>query len=182
MAVDWEDPASIASAVVALGRECGCNAVSVDAARGYVSVECKNQQAIVNFWDGLAELASEDPYIADLALQLRRPGDSDETFAASVLSFVQNAVQWIREPGERFQLPRVTLRSGVGDCDCTAIVVTAILRAGGVNARCVAIQDGRGDLAHGVSQADLRRGWTWADASIPYPLGTNPLDVGRLPA
>jgi len=121
--------------------------------------------------------------IASLALELRGHAEDDASFAALVVRWVQRNVRWVREPGERFAVARATVRAGVGDCDCTAILVAALLLAGGLEARLVALKGESGDLVHGLAQALIPSvGWMWADASIPSPFGTDPRTVGRLPA
>jgi hypothetical protein len=183
--MDYGDPAQVTRAIEEIARWAGCVAVDVDAVSGACMVQCADQQTVVDFWNALADFAAQDPQVAAFALQFRGQGVSDRTFIRRLVHFTQTQIQWKREPGERFQLPRVTIQSGIGDCDCSALLIAAAAKAGGVNARLVALRNDNGDLAHGVSQVEIdgfEDPWVWADGSMRVPLGTHPLSVGSLPA
>lgn len=179
--MDYGDPAQVTEAIKQIARWAGCEAVEVDARSGACMVHCADQQTIVDFWNELMRFSSEDPKLAAFALEFRAGGVSDRTFMRRLVHWTQTHVVWKREPGERFQLPRVTIKTLIGDCDCSALFIGAAALAGGVPARLVALKNANNDLAHGVAQVDLGT-WTWAEGSMRVPLGTDPLSVGSLPA
>lgn len=111
-----------------------------------------------------------------LALEIRRGARSEEDFARAVFRYVQDRVQFVREPGEVFARADYTLASGGGDCDDHARVVYALLRAGGLPARLnFLFQRGDRGPRHVVAQALLSRwGWTWLETTAAAEFGEHP--------
>jgi hypothetical protein len=74
--------------------------------------------------------AGRDPRMATIAVGvLRRAGAPPRAYekqAEALLRYVQTAVYYVNEPGERLQDPFYTLQVGYGDCDDMAILLAAL--------------------------------------------------------
>ena len=160
----------------------GCEVVSESPDVGGLACSCPDTQAKVDLLNSIALLSACDPEIASFALSLRRGWREDRAFAAGVVAWTQKHVRWIEEPGERFQAPRLTLSSRLGDCDCSAMLIAALCLATGLSARVVGLADQNGDGIHAAAQVELEGRWIWAEASVAdLPLGSDPRDVMRDP-
>lgn len=153
----------------------------------------------------LTHLADEDAASVDLggpeirawasailtACQKSSPGSVAECFARAVQANVQRFVRFVHEPGERFQSSRVTMLSGIGDCDCQARLVYALARLGGLPAALGYFDDARRfrtilpgdpvpkpDGSQPVHVVPLLGGpggkLAWAETTIPAEFGEEP--------
>jgi len=160
----------------------GCDVLSENENVGGLECSCPDTQSKVDLLNGIALLSATDPEIAGFALSLRRGWRKDAEFAAGVVGWTQKHIRWIEEPGERFQAPRLTLSSGIGDCDCSAMLIAALCLATGLRARVVGLADENGNGIHAAAQVELGGRWVWAEASVAdLPLGSDPRDVMRDP-
>ena len=110
----------------------------------------------------------------------------------AVQEFVQRAITYERDrppedypikipddhPFERFCDPEMTLARGAGDCDDSARLVRAILRALGHPARLVFMGTPT-EPQHVVTAIRTHTGWFWLDASLPARAGEHPTDARR---
>jgi len=93
--------------------------------------------------------------------------------ASKLFSFVQNGVQYVRDPVgvEYVKTPLKTLHDRTGDCDDQAVLFSALARAIGFTTRLKAIKsDPRwpGEFSHVFSQVNIPgRGWVTSDTIVP---------------
>jgi transglutaminase-like putative cysteine protease len=172
--------------VVACARAAGCvvrahvgGASLGNAVLSAADVIAPDAAATVRF---LRALATHDAKIADvqaLAGAFRRayPEATDWELTERVMRWVQAAVPYVRERGERFQSAAYTRRKG-GDCDDHARLVVALLKALGIRAR-VGVLPEDGEPRHAAAEAHLAGAWRWVETTIPAYLGEHPFDAVR---
>lgn len=136
----------------------------------------------------LLALAAEDartPGARELASTLRAvSGGSDAGFARAVHRFVRDRVAFRREDGELFQSPAVTLRRGLGDCDCQFRLAYALARAGGLRASMGLLHDresfgAAGWPSHVAPILHDGAGAWWAETTVAARYGEHPMDAAR---
>ncbi|MGB0525279.1 MAG: transglutaminase-like domain-containing protein [Flammeovirgaceae bacterium] len=54
-------------------------------------------------------------------------GESVYETCENIFHFIREHVEWVKEKGEQLRSPAMTLATGLGDCDCTSILTSAIL-------------------------------------------------------
>lgn len=130
------------------------------------------------FLGRLADVDAQDPEILECAQAIRAEWPSDLECAAACHAFVQQAVMFVREPGERFVSARETLRSGQGDCDDSARLCYALARACGLKAR-LAFLVVLEQPAHVFCEIGADGAYFPAEATIDAAFGEHPIDAGR---
>jgi len=152
---------------IARARGTGCRVVDVRDELGEprVELDCSSGWAAARYLLELARGDARDPQIARLAQRIRKHAPSDRAFVGAVFAYVQKFIAFRRERGEVFQAAPVTLRLGVGDCDCHARLVLALLLAGGIRARLAFLHRGAGPL-HVLVQALLFGEWVWLETTV----------------
>lgn len=118
----------------------------------------------------LAQTDLHDPEVVEFARRLRRATGtegSDVAFSRVVFNLVSQGVRFERETGELFRGPLVVLSRRVGDCDCQARCVYALLAATGVPTRLAFLGAPGGDPKHVVAQVQTPRGWKWLETTVP---------------
>jgi len=166
------------AAVTSGALEMGCILRGTDVAAGALELDCPDVAAKVELLNLLARVSAHDPYVAGCALALRGVYPDDAELAAGVPRWVAHAIRWIDEPGERFQLAGVTLRSLTGDCDCSAVVVAALFLALGLGAEVRGYVDEQGNGIHACAAVLLNGTWWHAEAtSKSARFGDNPAEL-----
>jgi transglutaminase-like putative cysteine protease len=159
----------LASVAAALG----CT-VRHDRKAGALEVQAPDLQTKVELLHAVAEVSSHDALVASVAMMLRACWPLDDEFALGVPRWVASTIRWIEEPGERFQLARVTLESCRGDCDCSAALVAAIFLAAGMEAE-VRGYERNGNGIHAAAAVKVAGVWRHAEATNPAArLGDDP--------
>lgn len=132
----------------------------------------------------LAEEDAADPAVAAWALSILEhtadalglePGDPRllDAFAAAVHANVQTFIRFEPEVGEQFQSAATTMIEGVGDCDCQARLVHALLRSVGQVSEIRFFEQG-GEPVHAVAAADTTDGPAWMETTIAADFGEHP--------
>ncbi len=153
-------PAEVTAAAAA---GAGCTLVSREGDE--MQWECPTGWAAARFLYDLAQGDADDPLVRRVASSILRRARSSRSAAAAAQDFVQGSIRFAREEGERFQAPKETIKTGVGDCDCHARLLAGILGAMGVPWRLAFLHRGRGPL-HVVVQALLDGEWTWLETTV----------------
>ena len=148
-----------------------------------VDVTCPSGWAAARFLVALARAdAFVDPIAVAIASKLRARVYDDDGFARALHAFVLREIRFARERGEIFQAPEVTVRTRIGDCDCHARLIYAVLTAGSVPARMVFLHRGRKPL-HVVVQAFVAGAWRWLETTIKKGGGArfdeHPIDAAK---
>lgn len=146
-------------------------------------VECPTRWATVDLLDELAQRDSEDPELLALALRVVA---ADGRFGLSLnlrsrvplilmLDWAQKHVRFVPELIETFKGWRETVQHG-GDCDDSARVIVAMLRALGYSARLATIGDPPTHVSAQVLSPAGNGGWLWMEATVPGArLGEDPI-------
>lgn len=99
-----------------------------------------------------------------------------DQFCAAVHANVQGQIAFAPEEGERFQSARTTIVEGVGDCDCHARLVHALVRSQRKRSRLRFFEaptgDGGTEPIHAV--AALGPAGRWAETTIAAAYGEHP--------
>jgi hypothetical protein len=126
----------------------------------------------------LCEFAADDvgdPVARTIGLQLRQRFGPDQVRMAKALQkWVQENVQYLREPTETFQAPWYTVRTGVGDCDDHANLVHAIAQNAGLKARIVPVRNREGTISHACTQIYVDGVWSWAETTLQADFDESP--------
>lgn len=131
----------------------------------------------------LVELAREDlddergAIVAAIGRELRRAYPDARACIGAIHAFVVSFVAFAPEEGERFQHPAITLATSIGDCDCHARLVVALLRSAGVPARFAFFSaPGATGPRHVVAQGLAGDRWVWLETTVPGAMpGDNPI-------
>lgn len=170
----WEDEPG---ALERVARRAGCRLVRRRGVAGELvaELECPSRWATVALLDELAWEDSRDPELGSLARSLERTARREGVSVRGyVLRWVQERVRFVPERVETFMGWRRVLEHG-GDCDDSARLIVAILRALGLRARLITIGD---PPIHVAAQSRvLGRGWVWMEATLPARLGEHPRDA-----
>ena len=135
--------------------------------------ECPNHRSKLRVLDELATIDACDPWVASRARAIAADalGDRLQTLLAAH-RYVRDGVEFIEEPCETFQAARLTLSSQVGDCDCSALALAALLRSLGYVVRF-------GTLAspptHVAVQVLWEGRWEWLETTMKAEPGEHPL-------
>ena len=114
----------------------------VDRGHAAFEIDCGSHATKVRLLDELAHYDARSPEVRALAERIsEQAGGDPAAIAAAVQRLVQLRVRHIFEAGEVFAHTMRTLEVGRGDCDDTARAIAAILRAIGVPAELVTIDD-----------------------------------------
>lgn len=153
----------------------GCSEVggaSRPGARRYV---CGDGWGAAQLLAELGELDAQDANVRALAASLWAASTSARDFVENVARLVRGNVAFAREAGELFTAPAELFRVGVGDCDCHARTVYALLRAGGLPAALGLLHRGGGPT-HVAAVTPVVPGG-WVETTIAARLGEHPMDA-----
>jgi Transglutaminase-like superfamily len=162
----------------------GCRVVDLGPEDGPFGVHATGHVVCPTGWEAAKMVVAEAleyaklPGLRALALVLRAGAPSDEAYARAVHQFVKDNVRFVREEGEIFQGPAVTLAAGAGDCDDHTILVLALAYAGGLPAVGAFLHEG-GDPTHAVSQLCPSGACSWAETTVDARYGEHPLAAAR---
>jgi Transglutaminase-like superfamily len=162
----------------------GCRIVELGPQDGPYGVHAMGHVECPTGWEAARMVVAEaleyakTPGLRGLALQLRQQAPSDAAYARAVHQFVKDHVAFVREEGEIFQGPAVTLAAGAGDCDDQAILVLALAYAGGLPAVGAFLHEG-GDPTHAVAQLCPSGQCSWAETTVDANYGEHPLAAAR---
>lgn len=125
----------------------------------------------------------KDPGIRQLACELVRElpqGDSSAEVRA-LQSFVRDHIRYTNDIAgvETLQTPRVTLESGVGDCDDKSLLLSSLLSSIGRPNRFVAIGLNGGPLSHVTVEVRLgaRQNWYMLETIKDVEAGWQPKNI-----
>jgi hypothetical protein len=166
---------------IAAARGTGCHVVEVldDAGVPRVELECASGWAAARYLLELARGDARDPDIVRLARRMRQLAPRDRDFAGCVHAFVQKYIRFARERGEIFQAAPITLRRAVGDCDCHARLVFALLLAGGLRPRLAFLHRDGGPI-HVLVQVHHAGAWVWLETTVKGArFGEHPVAAAR---
>jgi transglutaminase-like putative cysteine protease len=147
--------------------------------RPSIVAELPDTRALLGLLVTKVQRSSETPAIADFARRVRAAYPEPRDFGEQVHAWVQNTVQFQREPFEAFQHARQTLLAGAGDCDCQVILAGAVAKAGGLPVRVVPFFLSPDDPRHVCCQFGHDGAWHWAETTIPAQYGEHPFDAAR---
>jgi transglutaminase-like putative cysteine protease len=147
--------------------------------RPSIVAELPDARALLGLLVTKVQRSSETPAIADFARRVRRAYPEPEAFGEQVHAWVQNSVQFQREPFEAFQHARQTLLAGAGDCDCQVILAGAVAKAGGLPVRVVPFFLSPDDPRHVCCQFGHDGRWNWAETTIPAKYGEHPFAAAK---
>ena len=155
---------------------------------GMLAIDCPTYEARAHALDLLAYRdAHHDGAIRELARYITRgcAKMDPESIARAVHRAVRDRVRYAEEAGDMIQDPIVTWEDAVGDCDCQARLVLALVRSFQVAsdlARFPGETTGEGgpEVRH-VCAVWLRQPWgrIWMETSIPAEFGEHPQDAAR---
>lgn len=166
----WEDAPG---ELEALAERAGCRLVRRmgNGAMLSATVECPDRWASVALLEEFAQRDAMDPELRALARALVRRSPP-AAWPAVLLEYVQDAVPFVPERVETFTGWRHTFEHG-GDCDDSARLLVAMLRALGLRARLAVLGD---PPMHVAAQVLGPRGvWLWMEATIRGELGEHPV-------
>jgi transglutaminase-like putative cysteine protease len=101
-----------------------------------------------------------------------------DAFAAAVHANVQGWIRFAPEEGERFQSASTTMIEGVGDCDCHARLVHALMRAQGAESE-LRFFESEDEPVHAVAALGTSQGPAWAETTIAAAFGEHPQEAYR---
>lgn len=128
----------------------------------------------------------KDAGVRELACQLVRglPQYDKAGEIRAIHAFVRDAIRYTNDirQVETLQTPRVTLETGVGDCDDKSILLAALLESIGRATRFVAVGFGEGG-GHSHVLVEVRHGkegrWIPLETIKPVEAGWSPANVKR---
>ncbi len=175
---------------VRLACEAGCKVVSVATTGGLprIELDCGTGWAAARLLVSYAKADASDVDVTRLRSTLLDSVNGDvDAFVLAAHAWVRDYVRFAPEEGELFQAPSVTLASRVGDCDCHARLLYALL-APVVPTRMTFLYRKTGDRhpdgtrkdgpRHVVVQAKVRGGWRWLETTVQR----RPENVGSIDA
>ena len=159
----------------------GCRLVYQATANGELAavIECPSRWHSVDLLDAMTWEDSRDPELHQLASDIVARGDHDLIPPARLLAWVHEHVPFVPEEIETFKGWRHTVANG-GDCDDSARLLTAMLRALDWLARLSIFEDADGDPVHVAAQVDDGTAWRWLEGTVPGALvGESPQEACR---
>jgi lysozyme len=135
--------------------------------------------AAASFLVAVAKEDLGDPMVWRVGLALSAVSASDVDYAARVQAWVQKNIRFQKEPVETFQSSRYTIETRVGDCDCHARLVYALLGVRGIEARFAFLADKDGLPRHVWTQAHVARVWADLETTIPANFAETPLVAAK---
>jgi transglutaminase-like putative cysteine protease len=148
------------------------------------ALDCPTMAARIRLLDELARFDAErDPVVIHLARTARaeieklHPEDPKWATAAALHQFVKTNVRFVPEAGELFQPSDYTLKVGIGDCDDSARLLVALLRAAGLQARLMTLGAPPTHVSAGFHHDQV--GWVWLETTIDARPGEHPLNAAR---
>ena len=149
--------------------------------RPSIVAECPDARSILRVLVTRVQRCSEHPGIRDFARRVREAHPAPGEFAEQVHAWVQNTVEFQREPFEAFQHGPHTAKLGAGDCDCQVILAGGVAKAGGLGVRVVPFWMGADDPRHVCCQFQHEEGgaWHWAETTILARYGENPFAAAK---
>lgn len=166
----------------AAARRASCRVTHsyAEGAHAAALIDCPDGWAAARMLTALAESDVLRPDVQQIALMLRVAAPSDDAFARAVQAFVKANVAFVREKGEVFTGPAVTLGAGFGDCDDHARLVYAVAKAGGIPARMALLyRRGAPGPSHAVAQLGVSGAWWWAETTVDALFGEQPFDAAK---
>lgn len=133
----------------------------------------------------LAREYKKDSGVRELATRLVRDLPQYDTLGEvkALHAFVRDAIRYTNDIRgvETVQTPRVTLETGVGDCDDKALLLAALLESIGRPARFVAIQLGGPGFSHVLVETRAGKNGRWIPLETikPVPAGWYPPGVTK---
>ncbi len=165
-------------------RGAGCRVLEhVDLYDGGVAfeIDCGTHRRKVDLLGALAELDAELPDVRRIAEDATAGLRVDGARAAALHQFVKDQVAFVKEKRETFSPTLRTLDIGQGDCDDSARVMMALLRALDIPARLETLptrDTGKVPL-HVAAQVQLDGEWHWLETSIDATAGEHPLRAAK---
>lgn len=130
---------------------------------------------------GLVRAAVRDPaqMIREAALTVLRGVNSFSAQARAIQVFVQNSIEYRRDPPdvELVQTPQVTLQLKAGDCDDQAVLIAALLQATGHPAQFIAVGLNGQPLSHVLTQTLIGTSWVAVETIEKRGLGWMPAGI-----
>lgn len=129
-----------------------------------------SEQARTDALQAFALSDVNDPQVAQLAEAVRRRARSQST--ADLAAEALNAVQSLEYHSHKldgydyFARPAYVLSVGGGNCEDLSVVLVALCKNLGIDARCVWIDQPKSSLNHVATQLYVEGQWLWADPSI----------------
>jgi len=137
--------------------------------------------ATLNMMRSLVNAAVRDPaqQIRETALSILRGVNSFSAQAAALQAWVQNNIEYRRDPvdAELLQTPQVTLQLRAGDCDDQSVLIAALLQATGHPAQFIAVGMNGAPLSHVLTQTLIGTSWVSVETIEKRPLGWTPPGV-----
>lgn len=133
----------------------------------------------------LAREYKKDSGVRELATRLVRdlPQYDDLGEVKALHAFVRDAIRYTGDIRgvETIQTPRVTLETGVGDCDDKSLLLAALLESINRPARFVAIQLGQPRFSHVLVETRAGKSGRWIPLETikPVPVGWYPPGVTK---
>jgi transglutaminase-like putative cysteine protease len=144
------------------------------------------QQAL---WNVIRHYTGYPPLIAWIARFIRDhdlPERDPRAFVETLLRYVQEHVQFVRERPERFASPLRTLEWGIGDCDDKAIVIATVLRSLRIPVRLKFLTFEQRDpsgtpihYSHVYPEVKLNGAWLAMESVRPMALGEDPAHAAQ---
>jgi len=136
----------------------------------------------------LAPLDDADEELREIGRALRHVHVGESETAAAIQEFVQSHVAFVSDESigdfvggnvEKFHSARTTLDMGRGDCDDQAVLVRALARGAGLDARIQFFAGPDGDPAHVVTEVFADGAWHWAETTLAAFFGEHPIAAKR---
>ena len=149
--------------------------------RPSIVADCPDAASLLRVLVTQVKRCSEHPSIRDFARRVREKYPAPGAFGEQVHAWVQNTVEFQREPFEAFQKGPHTLKVGAGDCDCQVILAGGVAKAGGLGVRVVPFWLAPDDPRHVCCQFQHEGGgpWHWAETTIPARYGEDPFAAAK---
>jgi hypothetical protein len=156
----------------------GCT-IAVTAADGQLDedvsfvIDCPSHAHKVRLLQELAEIDAGDPWVRRRACQLAgdQLGGRLETLL-TIHRYVRDGVVFVDEPVETFAPARQTLQWQIGDCDCSALALYALLRSLGYQVRMMTLGD---PPTHVAVQVWWDGAWEWLETTLAADPGEHPV-------
>lgn len=140
-------------------------------------VHCPTHDHKVRLLAELAEIDAADPWIRRRAMQIATDYPRDRLGQLlAIHRYVRDGVLFVDEPVETFAEARLTLVWQLGDCDCMALALYALLRAAGFTVRMAPLGSPPQHVAPQVLWAGR---WEWLEPTLQADPGEHPVEARR---
>jgi transglutaminase-like putative cysteine protease len=139
-------------------------------------VSCPSHQSKVELLGALADYDSHSPDVRRMAERIAAGAPDSWYQVVALHAYVRDRVVFTRELRETFTSTMQTLKHGLGDCDCSALALCALLRSLGHDAGMMTLGQPPKHVAAGVRHGGRMH---WLETTINAEPGEHPIAAGK---